>query len=85
LQEVRTRATGPRNKLAKDLAVMKTPAEDKAYGAANMTANKQLWVQICLSDAETEATTWSLADTERVTNQLQSEIDGITSNEQKQF
>jgi len=38
-----------------------------------------------LSDAETEATTWSLADSERVTNQLEREIHVITSNEQMQF
>ena len=64
---------------------MKTPAEEEISGVANMTANKQLRVKICLSDAETEATTRSLADTERVTNQLQSEIYGITLNEQMQF
>ena len=64
---------------------MKAAAEDEAYGAANMTADKRLHVQIRLSDAETEATTWSLADTERVTNQLEREIYGITSNEQKRF
>jgi hypothetical protein len=38
-----------------------------------------------LSDAETETTTWSLADTEQVTIQLEREIYGITSNEQKRF
>jgi hypothetical protein len=64
---------------------MKPAAEDEAYGAANMTADKRLQFQIRLSDAETEATTWSLADTERVTNQLEREIYGITSNEQKRF
>jgi hypothetical protein len=64
---------------------MKAAAEDEAYAAANMTADKQLQFQIRLSDAETEATTWSLADTERVTNQLEREIYGITLNDQKQF
>jgi hypothetical protein len=78
-------ATAPRSKFAKDLALMKAVAEDEAYGAANMTAYKRLQFQIRLSDAETEATTWSLAAIERVTNQLEREIYGITSNEQKRF
>jgi len=64
---------------------MKAAAEDEAYGAAYMTADKRLQFQICLSNAETEAMTWSLADTERVTNQLEREIYGITSNEPKRF
>jgi hypothetical protein len=38
-----------------------------------------------LSDAETEATTWSLADTERVTIKLERAIYGFTSNEQKRI
>jgi len=85
LQEIGTKATSPRSKFAEDLALMKAASEDKAYGAANMTANKRLQFHIRLSDAETEATTWNLADMERVTNQLEREIYGITSNEQKQF
>jgi hypothetical protein len=85
LHEVGTKATGPRSKLAKKLALKEIAAEDEAYGAANMTANKRLQFQICLSDAETEATTCSLADTECVTNQLEREIYSITSNEQKRF
>jgi len=64
---------------------MKTAVEDEAYWAANMTADKRLPFQVRLSDAESEATTWSLADPERVTNQLEREIYGITSNEQKRF
>jgi hypothetical protein len=85
LQEVRTKATGPRRIIAKDLALMKAPAEDEVYGAANITADKRLQFQIRLSDAETEATTWSLADTERVIIQLEREIYSFTSNEQKRF
>jgi hypothetical protein len=50
-----------------------------------MTANKRLQFQIRQSDAETEATTWSMADREQVTDKLESEIFGITSNEQKRF
>jgi len=38
LQEVGTKATGPRSNFAKELALKKTAAEDEAYGAANMTA-----------------------------------------------
>jgi len=85
LQEIGTKATGPRSKFAKALAQMKAAAEDEAYGAANMTAGKRLQFQIHLSDVKTEATTWSLADTEWVINQLEREIYGITSSEQKQF
>jgi len=85
LQEVGTEALAPRSKLAEDLALMKAATEDEAYGAANMTADKQLQFQIRLSDAEAEATTWSFANTEQVTNQLEREIYGITWNEQKRF
>jgi hypothetical protein len=85
LQEVWTTATSPRSKFATDLAIMKAAAEDEAYGVANMTADKRVQFHIRLSDAATEANTWSLADTERVTNQLEREIYGITSNEQKRF
>jgi hypothetical protein len=46
---------------------MNTAAKNKAYMAANITANKRQQVQIRLSDAETEATTWSFADTVWVT------------------
>ena len=46
---------------------MKTAAEDEAYRAANMTTYKRLQFHNRLSDGGTEATTWSLADTERVT------------------
>jgi len=85
LQEIGTKATGPRCKSAKDLALMNTATEDEDYGAANMTVNKRLQFQIRLSNPDTEATTSSSADTERVTNQLEREIHGITSNERKQF
>jgi hypothetical protein len=85
LQEVGTKATSPRSNFAKELALKKTAAEDEAYGAANMTADKQLQFRLRLSDAETDATTWNLADTEHVTTQLEREIYGITSNEQKRF
>ena len=85
LQEVGAMLTGPRSKFAKEHATMKTAAKHTAYRAANMTTNKPLQFQIRISDPETDATTWSLADMEQVTNQLESEIYGITSNEQKRF
>jgi hypothetical protein len=70
LQEVGTKTTSPRSKFAKELALKKIATEDKAYEAANIAADLGLQFQIHLSNAETEATTWSLADTERVTTQL---------------
>ena len=62
LQEVGTKATGPRRNFAKELALKKTAAEDDAYEAANLTADKRLQFRLRLSDAQTEATTRSLAD-----------------------
>ena len=64
---------------------MKTAAKDEAYRAAKMTADKRLQIQVRLPDAEIEATTWSFADMEPVTNLLEREIYGITSNEPKRF
>jgi len=64
---------------------MKTAAEEKAYGAVNMTADKRVQFLVCLSDAEIEATPWSIADTDRVVNQLEREIYGITLKDQMQF
>jgi len=40
LQEVGTKATGPRSIFAKDLAQRNAAAEDAAYRAANMTIHK---------------------------------------------
>ena len=85
LQEIGTNATRPRSIFANELALMKTAAKDKAYRAANKTTDNRLHFQIRISDAEREATTWSLADTEHITNQLEREICGITPNEQKRF
>ena len=64
---------------------MNTATTVEAYGVANMTADKRLQFQICVSDAEREATTRSLADTRRVTKHLAREISGITLNEQTWF
>jgi len=57
---------------------MKTNAEEEACGAINLIANKRGQFQICLPDAEIEATTWSIADTDRVVNQLKRAICSIT-------
>ena len=85
MQEVGSKVTGPRSIFATKLALREAATEDEAYRAANITPDKRLQFQILLSDAETAATTWSLADTESVTNQLVRKIDGITLNEQMQF
>ena len=50
-----------------------------------MTADKRLQFQNRQCDAETEATTRSLADSEHVSKQLEREIYSITSNEQMRF
>jgi len=63
---------------------MKNAAEEEAYGAVNMTTDNRVQFQVCLSSAEIEATTWSIADADRVVNQLESEIYGITSKDQMQ-
>jgi len=85
LQEDGSKATSPRSRFTKQLALLKTAAKAEAYGAANMYADKRLQFQNHRSNAETEVTTWSLAGTERVTDQQETEIFGITSNEQKWF
>jgi len=85
LQEVRTKATGPRSTFPKKLAQMKTAAEEEVYGAVNMTADKREEFQVHLSNAETEATTWSIANTDSIVSRLEREIYGITSNEQMRF
>ena len=85
MQAIRTNATGPQSLFAKHLALMKADVEDEIYRTANMTANKWLHFQICLSEAETEAMTGSLAETEHITIQQVKESDCITANEQKPF
>jgi hypothetical protein len=45
LQRVGTKVTGPRHIFAKQLELMKTAAEDEAYGAANRTTDKQLHIR----------------------------------------
>jgi hypothetical protein len=40
LQEVGTKATDPRSKFAKDLALMRAATEPEGYGMANMIIDK---------------------------------------------
>jgi len=60
--------------LAKKLAQLKTTAEEEVYGAVNTTADKRVGFQVCLFDAQTEATTWSIDDTDRIVSQRGREI-----------
>jgi hypothetical protein len=48
-----------------------------------MTYEKRLQFQIRISDAEIKATTWTLADMERIIRKLERVIYGITLNEQR--
>jgi hypothetical protein len=64
---------------------MKTTTEEEVYGAASMTADKHVELHVRLYDAETEATMWSLADSDSIGNSLEREIYGITSKEQIHF
>jgi len=50
-----------------------------------MTADKGAQFQVCLSIAGINATTWSIADTDHIVNQLKREIYAITSNGQMRF
>jgi len=85
LLEVGTKSTTPKCEFSKELTLMKADTEEEACGVANMTGNKQLQFGNFLSDAETKATPWSLADPQWVTNQLERVIYDITANEQKVF
>ena len=85
MQEVGTQATGPRSIFARILARIKTAAEEEAWGAANMAAHKRVQFQVCLFDAEIEATIGSSGATHRVVNQVEREIYGITSKNQMRF
>jgi len=64
---------------------MKTGAEAEVFGAANMTADKGVEFQVCQFDAKTDATTWSIADTDSIANWLEWEIYAITSDKQFHF
>jgi len=59
---------------------MKTATEEEVYGVPNMTTDNRVEFLVLLSDAETEATIWGMAGTDRAVNQLERKIDGITWN-----
>jgi len=85
LQEVGTKAIGPRSIFAK-----KTCSNEDCWGkrglwAVNMTADMCVQFQVCLSDVEIEDTPWSIADTNCIVNQLEREICDITSKDQMRF
>jgi len=50
-----------------------------------MTANKHVEIQLDSFDAETEATTWSIADRDCIVYQLEREINAITWIDQMRF
>jgi len=85
LQGVGTKTISPRRTFTRKLAQIKTAAEEQVYGVVNMTPNKNVEFQVHLSDGKTEATTWSIADTDRIWSPLEREINGITLNEQMRF
>jgi len=64
---------------------MYTAAKDGVDGAVTMTADRCIEFQIGLSDAETEATTWGIADMAHIVSQLEGENYGIISTEQMLF
>jgi hypothetical protein len=84
-QEVATKVIRSTHPFPNKHAQMKTNAKEAVDGAVNMTADKRVPLQVHLSDAETEATPWSMADTDRIVSLLEREIYGITSNEQMRF
>jgi len=70
LQEVGTMATGPRSSFAKKLIQTRTTTEEDISGVGNMTADKHVEFQVCLSNAETEATIWSEVHMDHIVSQL---------------
>jgi len=85
LQEVRTKTTGPRSMFTKIVSPMRTATDVEGCRVANVTIDKCVQFQICLFVAETEATSWSLADIECFTGQHGRDIYGTTLNGEKQF
>jgi len=53
---------------------MTATGEEAVDDAANMTADKCVEFRVRLSDAGTEATTWSIADPDSIANQFEREI-----------
>jgi hypothetical protein len=57
---------------------MKTTAHNEVYTTVTLTANKQVESQVLVSDAESEATTWSVTDPDRIMSQVERVIYSIT-------
>jgi len=49
---------------------MKSTVEEEVYGMVTMTTDKHVEFQFRLSNAETEATTCSIAATDRIVRQM---------------
>lgn len=81
-QEVRTNATGPRSIFPKQLDQMNNAIDYKSCRVANITPDNGVQYLICIFLAETDASTWSVADLESTADRQGREIYGITSNEQ---
>jgi len=69
LQLIGTQAASPRSAITNTVAQMKTAIGEEVSGAVNMTIDKHGKFQVCVSDAETETTTCSMADRELIENQ----------------
>jgi len=82
LQEVMCETASPRSSFTEKLAQIIPTAADVIYDALNITVNKPMEFQLCLSDAETGATTCSNADKDHIVSQLEREFYSVTSNEQ---
>ena len=78
LQEVGTKATRHRSTSTKTLAPRKFATEEEVYGEVQMTSVKGVEFHMHPSEAETVATTWIVADTDRIANKQEREIQGIT-------
>jgi len=75
----------PEAQSPKKFTKMKTASEEEVYGAVNITPNKHVEFQVRSFDAETESTTWCIADADHIVSQLEREINGIPFNEQMRF
>jgi len=64
---------------------MKITAKEDEYSTASMNPDNRPQFLICLSNAGTEATTWSFTDMGYITDLLEREINCITMNEQKRL
>jgi hypothetical protein len=70
-QKLGTLLSGSRTTYAKKLLQMQTAAKEKLNRAVNITGCKQVEFRVCLPNAKTEETTWSIMDTDHVVSQLE--------------